>query len=397
MTRLALITCLLVLSGCSWFSKDEDGSDGEPRDLESFAKEVDVERVWSSRVGKGAADKAIRLVPAISGSRVFAAAADGSISALQRDNGRSIWRVQAEDFYSSEERDNAFGKDVDIITGGVGIGDQLLAVGTSAGEVLALNQSDGSLAWRSRTTSEVLAPPQINEGMVFVHTIDGKIAAYNALDGEREWLYSTSIPSLSLRGTSTPIVTSDFVVGAFASGRFALLDRQRGLAGFEQRAAIATGRSDLERLVDIDGTMVIVGQRLYVAGYQGSLVAFNINNARIEWMQDASSVVGLGEGFGNIYIGYADSSLGAIDAETGKEVWQIDALLNRSITTPVSSGNYVVVGDYDGYLHVIAQSDGRIVGRRKVDGNGLYSAAVVDSSQVYVMGNSGTLSVFELK
>ena len=161
--------------------------------------------------------------------------------------------------------------------------------------------------------------------------------------------------------------------------------------------AVAQGRSDLERLVDIDGAMAIVGARLYVAGYQGSMIAVNLNNAQVEWGHEASSVVGIGEGFGNVYLAHEDSALSAYDAVSGKVLWELDALTYRDITTPVTASSYVVVGDFQGYLHVIAQSDGRFVGRRKVDGKGLYSTAVTNGNLVYLLGQSGTLSAFEIR
>jgi outer membrane protein assembly factor BamB len=396
--KLSIVVVLTIaLSGCSWFKLNDDEDVREPFKLESITKEVDVKQLWSSKVGKGADDKAIRLVPAISGSRIFAAAADGTIKALQLDTGREIWRVQVRDVYSKTEQENAFSKDVDAITGGVGVNDDQLAVGTAAGEIVVLNQSDGSLAWRAHTSSELLAPPQLDAEIAVTHSIDGKISAFNVLDGERLWTYSTDVPSLTLRGTTTPIVTPEYIVAGFASGRVALLNRKTGIAGFDLPIAVAQGRSDLERLVDIDGAMVIVGAKLYVAGYQGSLIAVNLNNAQVEWGHEASSVVGIGEGFGNVYLAGEDSALSAYDAISGKVLWEVDALTYRDITTPVTASSYVVVGDSDGYLHVIAQSDGRFVGRRKVDGKGLYSTAVTNGNLVYILGKSGTLSAFEIR
>ncbi len=397
MIRLPLVALLLMsIASCSWFSK-EDEEVIKPAKLQKINTEVTLKSVWSTKPGKGADDKAIKLIPALAGSRVFAASADGVVVALQADIGRKIWSQKVKEFYSKAEARNAFAKDVDVITGGVGVGGDIVVVGTAAGELVAMNQSDGSLAWRTKTSSEVLAPPQVNGDMVVAHTIDGKVAAYNVLDGERKWLYSTSVPSLTLRGTSTPIITPEFVVAGFANGRFALLDRERGIAGADERIAAATGRSDLERLIDIDGNMIVNGNRIYVVSFQGRLVSVDLSSGRTIWSKEASSIVGLGEGFGNIYIAYADSRLGGFDADSGRGVWEIDALTHRDITTPVASGSYVVVGDFEGYLHVIAQSDGRFVGRRKVDGDGILSAIVVDGNRLYVQGNSGRLSVFDIQ
>ncbi|MEE8118165.1 MAG: outer membrane protein assembly factor BamB, partial [Gammaproteobacteria bacterium] len=388
---------LLIVSGCSWFGGDDEVEEIKPTKLTRINEEVNIRQIWNAKLGKGAQDRAIKLVPAVSASRVFAASADGKVVALQADNGRKIWEQKVKSFYSKKEARNAFAEDVDVITGGVGVGKDIIVVGTAAGELVALNQSDGSLAWRTRTSSEVLAPPQVDDDLVVAHTIDGKVGGYDSLDGERRWIYSTSIPSLTLRGTTTPIISGEFVIAGFANGRIALLDREHGIAGADERVAMATGRSDLERLVDIDGTMIVTGNKLYVVSFHGRLAAIDLTTGRLSWARDASSVVGLGEGFGNIYIAHADSILGAIDMGTGRDVWEVEALQHRDITTPVSTGSYIAVGDYDGYLHIIAQSDGRFVGRRRVDGDGILSPVVVDGNRLFVMGNSGRLSTFEIQ
>jgi outer membrane protein assembly factor BamB len=388
---------LLIVSGCSWFGGDDEVEEIKPTKLSAISEEVKVKSIWNLKLGKGAEDKAIKLVPAVFASRVFAASADGKVLAIQADNGRKIWEQKVKSFYSKEETRNAFVKDADVITGGVGVGSDLVVVGTAAGELVALNQSDGSLAWRTRTSSEVLAPPQIDGDLVVAHSIDGKVAGFSALDGERRWIYSTSVPSLTLRGTSTPILTNEYVIAGFANGRFALLDRERGIAGADERIAMATGRSDLERLVDIDGNMVVTGNKLFVVSFQGRLAAIDMSTGRLDWSREASSVVGLGQGFGNIYLAHADGILGAIDMQTGRDVWEIDALKHRDITAPISTGSYIAVGDFDGYLHIIAQSDGRFVGRRRVDGDGILSPVVADGNRLFVMGNSGRLSTFEIQ
>ena len=397
-SRLGLTGLLLLMvSACSWFGGDDEVDEIKPTKLTSINAEIRIRPIWNAKIGKGAQDRAIKLVPAVATSRVFAASADGKVVALQANNGRKIWEQKVKSFYSKAEARNAFAKDVDVITGGIGIGRDIIVVGTAAGELVALHQSDGSLAWRTRTSSEVLAPPQIDNDLVVAHTIDGKIAAYNTIDGERRWIYSTSIPSLTLRGTSTPIIVGEVVIAGFANGRFAILDRERGIAGVDERIAIATGRSDIERLVDVDGTMVVAGNQLYVVSYHGRLVSIDLTTGRLSWARDASSVVGLGEGFGNIYLAHADSILSAIDMETGRDVWEVTALQHRDITAPVSTGSYIAVGDFDGYLHIIAQSDGRFVGRRRVDGDGILAPVVADGNRLFVMGNSGRLSTFEIQ
>lgn len=393
-TALVLIA-VAALGGCSIFGGDK-AEVVKPAELQPISEEIRLDSVWSRRIGGKAYDRASALVPALSGGRIFAASADGNIMALE-PGGRVIWEVNVRDFYSSEERDDSFSKKTDAITGGVGAGGDLVVVGTSAGELVAVNQSDGSLAWRADTTSEVLAPPALDRNLVVAQSIDGKVAAFDALDGTRRWIYSTSVPPLTLRGTTAPILTSDIVVAGFANGRIVAMDRQRGLAGVDQRIAIAQGKSDLERLVDVDGRMVLVGSRLFAASYQGTVTSLDLNNGRIAWQNDSSSSAGVAAGFGNIYVAHSDGRIFALDEGDGDEVWVNDALLNRELTTPSTISSYVAVGDLGGYLHLIAQSDGRFVGRRKVDSDALRSPAIVDGSRLYLMTGGGELLAFELR
>jgi outer membrane protein assembly factor BamB len=398
MMRNALsLVVLSLLAGCSWFGDKKDEEVIEPAKLSRIAAELNLRPLWSVSVGKGAADKAIKLEPGLSESRVFAASADGRVVAVEQGSGRKIWEQDIRKLYTESEINHAFAKDVDVITGGVGAGEGLVLVGSAAGEVVALNQSDGSMAWRGEVSSEVLAPPQILNDLVVAQSIDGHVTGFDALSGERRWSFATSIPALTLRGTSTPILRADVLIAAFSNGRIALIDPERGVAAIDERIAAAKGRSDLERLVDIDGKMVFQGGRLYAVSYQGKLVAIDLSAGRPLWSQDASSVVGLGSGFGNVYLAEADDQLSALDMDSGRVQWETEALLHRDITVPVPVSSYVAVGDFEGYIHVLAQSDGRFVARRKVDGKGVYTPITADGSRLYVMGNSGKLSAFELQ
>lgn len=387
----------LMLAGCSWFDPKEE-EQREPVKLTPINSEISLDRLWDVKIGKGADDKAIQLVPGFSGSRIFAAAADGTVKALESGTGREIWQVNIESFYDDAERRNSFSKSADTITGGVGVGEDLVLVGSSAGEVVAMNQSDGSLAWRAKTTSEVLAPPQVADQLVVAQSIDGKVAAFNVFDGERKWLYSTSIPNLTLRGTATPML-SDGVVTGFANGRVTVIEKERGLPVIDQRVAAAQGQSDLERLVDIDGLIARDDNMLYAASYQGNIVAIDLSQqGRAVWGAPISTVTGVTLGFGSVYTSTADGEIVAFDTNGGgSENWRTDALLYRDLTAPVPVSSYLAVGDFEGYLHLVAQSDGRFVGRLRVDGDGLRSPAIIDGSRIYALGNSGRLTALELR
>jgi outer membrane protein assembly factor BamB len=388
---------LLVMSGCSWFGGDDEPQEVKPNPLPRFNEEVRLEVLWNQKIGGGSGDRAIRIRPAITGGRVFAASADGKIKALTENTGRIIWEAEIKDFYTKEEVAFGFSKGLDAIIGGVGAGGDLVVVGTGSGEILALNQSDGSLAWKSRVASEVLSQPQIDDDVVVVQSIDGKVSAYDAIDGSRKWIYTTNIPSLTLRGTATPIISGDVILVGFSNGRVTLLEKETGFSGLDRRVGVAQGGSDLERLVDIDGAMAMENGRLYAVSFQGRIMSIDIATGRTLWSEEASSVSGVGTGFGNVYLASSDSQISAYNADNGREVWRVDALLHRDITAPVAIGSYLAFTDLEGYLHLVAQSDGRFVGRRKIDGSGVRSGVVAEGGRLYVMGNKGSLFVLELR
>lgn len=391
-----LMLSLLVLGGCSWFGGDDEEV-VEPKKLESFESEVELDKLWDRKIGGGAQDTALGTVPAISGSRIFVASPRGTVFALDTSSGDVRWEVDVEDLYSSEERKAMFPDGMDVITGGVGVGGDLAVVGIVGGEIVALNRSDGSVAWRADVTSEVLAPPAVDRDLVVAQSVDGKVAAYDALDGTRQWLYTTSVPRLTLRGTATPLLLDELVIAGFANGRVIALDRRQGLPVIDERIAIAQGKSDLERLVDVDGRMVMRQGRLFAASYQGNVTSINLGEGRAGWRRPASSLTGLGEGFGNIYVAHADGRITALNMENSEEVWENDGLMHRDITAPVSISSYIVVGDFDGYIHLIAQSDGRFVGRAKAGNSGIISPPVVEGRRIYVLTKKGRLLAYELR
>lgn len=394
--KVLLVLAAAILTGCSWFGDDEEDL-REPKVLEGFKSEVELYKLWSAGIGEGAENRQTSMVPVIQGSRIFAASVDGEIVALNLTSGKRIWKTRLKDLYGEEKHLLDSGKHTDLIVGGVGSSRDLIMVSTSTGELVAVNQSDGTLAWRSKTSSEVVAPAVAGRNTVVVQSIDGRLTGYDVFDGSRKWIYSTSVPSLTLRGTATPLVFDNFIVAGFANGRVAFIGLEDGMVRFEQKTAVPQGDSDLDRLIDVDGTMVINGSTLYAVSYQGNLVAIDLTNGRVLWGKEVSSSAGLGSGFGAIYVAHYDGRLEAVDMDNSRKIWELDQLMYRELSTPVSVSNYVAVGDMEGYLHLVAQSDGRFVGRRKVDGEPIRTPVITEGNRIYLMGNSGKLSAYEVR
>ena len=381
-TTLLSLLMLLPLAGCGWldiFSK-EDGN--EPMRLERINAQVEIDRLWRVSVGNGQGKKYNVLRPALSGNRVFAAGNNGEVVAVQADNGRVVWRKRTKQ----------------VITGGVGASNGLVVVGTENSRVLAFAEDDGRELWSAEVSSEVLAPPATNGRIVVVQTVDGRLTGLDAATGQQRWIYENDVPALSLRGTSAPLILENFVIAAMANGSVVSIATDNGTLRWEQRVAIPTGRSDIERLVDIDGPVWLneAGQIL-VTAYQGYLAVIDAVTGQTRWRTEASSWVGNASGFGNAYLADESGNVRAFRIGQDQPVWTNESLLRRRLSTPVGFSNYLAVGDFEGYVHFLSQIDGRIVGRTKVDGDGLRAPMIAQGNTLYAYGNGGSLVALRVR
>ena len=373
----------LALAACStvkgWFSvDDEEGR--EPAQLVKFEPAVRVKKLWSTGVGSGQGDAYHHLRPVLNGDSIYAAGNDGTVVALDRFRGRKLWK-----------------RDFDLpFSGGVGYGAGMLLLGTGDGEVLVLNAGDGMERWRVQLGGEIMAPPQTNGKVVVVQTYNGKIRGLSAQDGAELWVYDSNLPVLTLRGTSTPIIYEKFAIAAFGNGKVIAFDVDSGAVRWEARVAIAQGRSEIDRIVDVDGTMLRVGTSLFAVSYQGRVAAIDIGSGRKLWQEDISSYAGIGQGFGNIYIAEENGTVTAFHRNGQGIRWQQPQLSYRRLSAPRAIKGYVAVGDLEGYVHFLSQVDGQFAGRSKVDGSGVRADMLVVDDVIYVFGNSGTLAALQL-
>jgi len=389
-----LLLMVVFLAACSGSdTKDEP----EPAKLKDFKEEVVLEKVWSTSVGDGLGEYYNKITPAIDGDTIYVADIEGVVTAIDKADGKDKWEIDL------QER----------IMGGVGAGNGLVLIGTIKGAVVALNEQDGSQLWRTQMSSEVLSAPQTTAELVIAQTQDGHVVALDKTTGQQKWVYNTAIPVLTLRGTSAPLIFDNFVYAAFSNGKVVCLSLDQGNVRWENRVAIATGSSELERVIDIDGGLLIRDNILYAISYQGRVVAIDLNDGQKLWKKTASSYVGLGEGFGNIYTSEEGDVVKALNRTGGTPVWVQEGLTYRRLNSPTTIRNYVAVADYEGYVHFLSQVDGHFVAREKIDGgsvrpnfksnsaasrnhktsgdHGVRSDMIVDGDMLYVYGNNGNL------
>lgn len=380
----AVLLLSLSLSACStvkgWFSMDDDEDPRRPAELVDFEPTATLERLWSVGVGKGQGKGLLRLQPVIAGDLIYAASSDGRVVAVERNSGRTRWEKRLEK----------------SLSGGVGHHGNSLFVGTADGELLRLSAEDGDIVWSTPVSGEVLAPPQGDGSVVAVQTYDGKLHAYDHESAKRLWTYDSNVPVLTLRGTGTPILSDGRVFAGFASGRVVAFDAVSGSIEWETRVAIPQGRSEIERIVDIDGTMVLVGGELYAASYQGRIAAIEARSGSRIWQRDVSSFSGVSQGFGNVYVADDNGSVMAFLRNGQGLRWEQDALAYRELSRPTPVSSYLAVADFEGYLHLLSQVDGSFAAREKVDGDGARADMASDGRILYVYGNSGKLIAYEI-
>jgi len=374
--RIILAAALaLTLAACS----DEERI--KPSPLPDFKETVDIKKLWSHGVGDGNGKLYVTLAPALAGGKVFAADTDGVVVAYKADDGEKIWKVKTKK----------------SITGGVGASEQLVVFVTRNGEVEALDASTGASKWKSTVPSEGLSAPVVTESSVVIQTTDGHLNCLDADSGKLRWSYETSLPILTLRGASQPLISGDLAIAGFANGKIVALTLSHGTPVWERPVAEPTGRSELERVVDIDGNVALETGQLYAATYQGKVASLSLNSGQIGWQRDVSTTAGVYYGSNAVVVPAADGVLWAYDAESGTELWHNDQLRARTLSGAAIVGSYVVVGDFEGYLHWLSLSSGQFVARVKVDGDGLRSQPLVNGDVVYVQGNGGNLAALTVK
>lgn len=377
--RLALLATVVAVAGCS--SSDENEA-AQPAELVDFAPVISVDEVWNRWAGDGAGSESwLRLKPAVDGDAIYVCDADGDCYAYNRHSGDRLWDVS-----------------LDLpVSGGVGAGSGYVAVGTLDGLLIVLSGQDGSEVFRQQLTSEVLSSPAIQDDLLVVQSQNGHVFGFDLNTQERKWHYDATLPLLSLRGTADPVINDKVTYAAFANGKVVALDNESGVSLWEKRISIPSGKSDLEKLADVDGTPILDQDTMYAVGFNGFVRAIDLYSGRVRWQKEFSSWVGPAFGFGQVYLSLDNGELVALDDRSSSVNWKQESLLNRRLTRPVTLGNYVVVGDFEGYLHFISQLSGTFAERIRIDRDGLLSPPIVVDDTLYIYSSDGTLAAVQIR
>ncbi len=369
------LAALLIAAGCS---KDKDVE--PPAQLVKFPTKLKVKELWGDKVGGGKAQVKLRLGlgPAVDNGLVFAASDQGVLLAVNLETGKKVWVKKLKLPLSA----------------GPGAGSGMVVVGTSKGAVIAFEGASGRPLWRTQVNSELLSAPAISEMVVVMRSVDGRLHGFDSKSGKELWSVEQQVPRLSLRGTAIPIISKEVAVSGFDNGKVMAVSLNSGDTVWDTALASPHGRTELDRLVDVDSQVRVVGENVFAAGFQGRTAMLALDSGQIWWARDMSSYRGLSVDDENLFVTQSDGVVLALRQRDGSELWRNDKLLRRGLSTPAITSTAIAVADYQGYLHWLDKSTGELVARQRVAKFRVSNPPVAVKDTVVVLTDAGNLAAF---
>lgn len=380
MTRsfTVLLLCILALPGCSWIQSWGDPEPGDPAPLVEFEESLEVKKVWSTDVGDGMGRKGLSMAPVYSSGKLYVADHEGRLVVVDAADGDTIWELKTKQPFS----------------GGPGLDNERIYMGTIDGRVIAYDRESGAELWNAQVSSEVLAPPASADGIVVVRGIDGRVFGLDDVSGRRLWIYDHSVPLLTLRGNANLLIRAGIVFVGYDDGSVVSLRVEDGSVLWNQTIVSPEGRTELDRLSDIGTQMVIVASDLIVSSYKNRLVSIAADSGRLLWFKDIASASGVVVDRTRLAVSDRDDDLWLLDRRNGSTLWKIDRFSNRELTRPAFYGNYVVVGDVEGYLHWLDADIGAFVARVRAGKDGFAAPPLGVGTTLYVLTAKGDLVAY---
>lgn len=365
----------LFLTACAGLGEDNSPM---PAPLTAYPFQLQPVLLWSLATGRGMGDDYLRLRPFIQENQIFVASKSGLVTALELAHGHKLWQKNIKQ----------------IITSGPTVQEGIAVIVTREPEAIALAADSGKVLWRSKLPNQVLAPPAIGKEHVIFKTVDGQVLALALQTGELLWSYEHGSPMLILRPSSAPQIKDNKVVVGFSDGKLAVLNLRNGSLLWERNIAFPQGVTAADQLIDIAADPILSCDVVYVVTYQGQLAAVSLSSGRVLWQRNFSSYSGLTVG-SSLFITDAEGRVSSINRSTGELLWQQRALLHRGLTAPALYGNSLIIGDKEGYIHWLAQSDGRLLARDLVHDNAsIIANPVVDYPLICILTREGGLSAW---
>ncbi len=374
--RLFLVfASVALISACG----DSDNTE-PPAELTNFKRTNYLSLQWSSSTDDSIGQQYLFIEPLLLKDTIVTAGHNGIINVYELEDGDEIAEIKL---------------DV-VLSGGVGGNEDVWLVGTRNGDLIAVSAKTHEVMWRVRVPSEVLARPVVYRNTALIRTADGQILGIDLKTGTINWNYSQAIPALTLRGNSSPVLARNYIYTGLENGRLIAMSPIDGEVAWDVALTVPKGRSEIERLVDIDGKSELYGRNLYAVSYQGRIGAIDVTRGQYLWARSFSSNTGVSVDNDAVYSSDDRGHVWALDRNNGATLWKQDKLQARSVTRPVVFKDFVVVGDFEGYLHVMSRFDGRFVARTHMDTGGILVAPFVDGDRLYALSRDGLLASYTL-
>ena len=372
---LALMTGCSTLNSLNPFASDKKGD--QPAKLVELKGSMAVRTAWKLDIGKA---KGYQFSPALSGNTLVVAAADGAIARVDAATGKQLWRVKADSYLSA----------------GVGTDGNLIVVGAEKGILMGYNM-DGKLLWKTQLSSEILSAPVVSQGIVVARSIDNRIVGVDATDGSKKWTVQKVAPPLTLRNAPGMIVAGTDVIVAQPGGKLSALIIATGAPRWDVEVGISRGATELERVTDIGGAPVLFENEVCAASYQGRVGCFDLVTGSARWTRDLSSSVGVAVDQLFVFAPDDKGALNAFTRDTGASSWKNDKLSFRRLSTPLSYGRAVAVGDYEGYVHFLSREDGSFLARAATDGSPIVGTPLVAGTNLIFQTQNGTVTAIAVE
>ena len=348
----AILQIVFILSSCSslqglkFWETDEVDPD-EPKELSSYENQKDISIIWN--LSFDGENEIGNFEPGFSSQNLFFADSEGTLSSISLKSGEKEWSTE-----------------LNFLASGTAAGFGILVVADVDGNVIALDQKDGSQLWSTNVKGEILSKSVIDTQIVVVKSGSGELIGLNRVTGEIEWSYRSKLPPLTVRGSSSPVLSDDKIFVSFDNGRLGVFDINSGFPLWDGAISYASGTSELDNLIDGDSSPVIEGGLVYTTNYQGNLNIFDIAQKRSVWTSETSSFYSPVIMRGLLIVAEANSTIKSFSLSSLEESWLNEDYLNRGLSNPVSYKGSLIVGDFEGYIHIIDPLNGKTIGRKKL-------------------------------
>jgi outer membrane protein assembly factor BamB len=401
--RILLLAAVVAIApGCStmkgWFG-GRAGKVAQPAKLTAIASPIGVSRMWTAHLGEGEGRGWLRQHPAIANGRVYATDDSGNLVALDAGTGKELWAANAVEKASGRSKLKFWNREkheTSALSGSPGVGNGLVVVGGRNGEVIAFSET-GEKKWSAKVSSEVLSAPLVTSTRVIVRANDGRVFGFDPADGSRKWVYDRGLPTLTVRGNASPVGGNGIVYVGYDDGTVVAIREEDGLRIWEQIVAEPEGRTELQRMADIDGEMLLDGDTLFVVSYHDRVMALSASSGQPLWAHDVGGWSGTALTPDKVILTDRTGNVWALNRATGDSLWKQNLFENRQLTTPVVQGDYVVVGDLEGYLHWLKLETGDLAGRARVENAALRGTPQMSpEGTLYALSNEGELAAYRL-